>query len=266
MPALKIRLKLNEGRVGIPLEKLADIAKDTKTFLSMLGTDLHLSSEEWIANNFGNGSVMFDCQRIAVDAVSQKLGQMALRSVLSGDRETDISALIRPATRLQYGFIARHIDADEVIRIGLYDNGEAEPTAWYDLTRERAEQISEENARDAEYYGEVQGIVHAFFKEARRPKLVIRELCSRELIDCYFKRDMYHAVVDTMTEPGAVIFVEGMISENLGRGVVECIEATDFRLAPDFDLSFFNSFLGSQPNATGVLTSEEFVERLNYGG
>jgi len=170
MPALKIRLKLNEGRVGIPLEKLADIAKDTKTFLSMLGTDLHLSSEEWIANNFGNGSVMFDCQRIAVDAVSQKLGQMALRSVLSGDRETDISALIRPATRLQYGFIARHIDADEVIRIGLYDNGEAEPTAWYDLTRERAEQISEENARDAEYYGEVQGIVHAFFKEARRPR------------------------------------------------------------------------------------------------
>lgn len=266
MPSLKIRLELNRGRVGIPLEKLANIAKDTKAFLTMLGTDLHLSSEDWIANNFANGSVMFDCQRIALDAASQEKGHRAMRAIFSGDRESEINALIRPATRLQYSLIGKQIDADEVIRIGLYQNGGREPGDWYELTREIAEEISESNARFAQYYGEVQGIVHAFFKEARKPKLVIRELSSQTLIDCFFKREMYHAAVDTMTEPGAVIFVEGTINEDLGIGVVESIEVTDFRLAPDFDLAFFDSFIGSQPNATGVLTSEEFTERINTDG
>ncbi len=46
MASLKIRLKLNEGRVGIPLEKLAAIAKDTKVFLSMLASDIGLPSED----------------------------------------------------------------------------------------------------------------------------------------------------------------------------------------------------------------------------
>ncbi len=209
---------------------------------------------------------MFDCERLSVDAQTEQKGRRALRAVFAGDFDAEIATLIRPSTRRQYGEIGKQIDPDEVIRFGLYVNGEAEPRDWFALTPELAEEIHEENARKANYYGEVQGIVHAFFKETKKPKLVLRELSSRALIDCYFKQEMYHAVVDTMEEPGAVIFVEGNVTEDLAKGVVECIDATEFRPAPDFSLAFYESFIGSKPDITGSLSTEEFVERVRDDG
>jgi hypothetical protein len=111
-------------------------------------------------------------------------------------------------------------------------------------------------------HGEIQGIVHAFYKEARKPRLVVRELSTRALIDCYFKPDMYQSVVETMTEPDAVIFVEGRVTEDIGSGLVKAVDATDFRPAPSFDQSFFDSFLGSRPKLTGDKSTEEYINDL----
>jgi hypothetical protein len=83
MATLRIKLVLNEGRIGIPLEKLAGIATDTKEFLAMLATDLDLPGEEWIAVNFENGSVIFDCERIALDVESCARGRRGLRAILA---------------------------------------------------------------------------------------------------------------------------------------------------------------------------------------
>jgi hypothetical protein len=262
MPNLKIRLKLNEGRLGVPLEKLAEVAKDMKLFLSMLTADLGIPNDEWIASNFSNGSVMFDCQRLGVDAKQYEQGQQALHSVITNDRSHVISALIRPATRLQYSQLAKRIDPDEIVKLGLYRDGELDPKNWYDFSREKAEQIQLEDSKKASYYGEIQGIVHSFYKEARRPHLVVRELATRALVCCYFKREMYNAAVETMNEADGVIFVEGDVIEDLGKGVVESISVADFRLAPRFDFAFYEAFIGSQPRLTGDSTSEEYIERL----
>lgn len=262
MPSLKIRLKLNEGRLGVPLEKLADVAKDMKVFLSMLTADLGFPNEEWIASNFSNGSVMFDCQRLSVDTKQHERGQQALRSVITNDRFNTVNTLIRPATRLQYSQLAKRIDPGEIIKLGLYSNGEVDPKTWYDFSREKAEQIKIEENRKARYYGEIQGRVHSFYKEARRPHLVVRELSTRALVYCYFKREMYNTAVETMNEPDGVIFVEGDVTEDLGKGVIESINVADFRPAPRLEFAFYEASIGSQPRLTGNVTSKEYIERL----
>ncbi len=109
------------------------------------------------------------------------------------------------------------------------------------------------------YFGEIQGVVHAFFKESRRPHLVVRELSTRALIKCYFNPMMYEKAVETLSERDSVVFVEGEITERADIGIADEIEVLDFRPAPLFDLQFFESFIGSRPDLTGSDSSEDIL-------
>ena len=71
-----------------------------------------------------------------------------------------------------------------------------------------------------ESYGEVQGIVHAFFKEASPPYLKVRELSTQHLVNCYFRSEMYQAAVDVLADPSAVVLVEGWAKEDADSGWV----------------------------------------------
>ena len=134
------------------------------------------------------------------------------------------------------------------------------------ITKESATRVVEDTPQVVSYHGEVQGIVHAFYKETDRPKLVVREISTRALVDCFFKPKMYRAAVETLLEPDAVVFVEGEVSEDRAKGIVESIKVTDFRPAPDFDKALFESFIGSQPNYTGDLTTEQFIQEVRGDG
>lgn len=262
MPSLKIRLKLNEGRVGIPLQKLGNIAHETELFLEMLGEDVGLEPEGWIAANFGNGSVMFDCLHVAADDVIFERGRRGLEAVFTG---TDLAhaPFVRPATRLQFSAIARQIDPDEVIRFGIVSEDAPEPKQWYDLTRSVAVEIESTHLKVATYHGEIQGIVHAFYKETRTPYLIVRELSTRNLVRCYFEKVMYESAVETLSEPEGVVFVEGEVSEDTVTGSVATIRVSDFRLAPPFDLSFHLASLGTRPDLTGEIEAEDYLGKLD---
>ena len=60
MSDLKVKLELNRGRVGVPLERLAKVAEEARKFLDMFADDVELGDGEWIAQQFTNGSVSFD--------------------------------------------------------------------------------------------------------------------------------------------------------------------------------------------------------------
>jgi hypothetical protein len=80
MATLRIRLVLNEGRIGIPLQNLAGIATDTEAFLSMFAADLDLA----------DGSVVFDCERVALDSMGDRTA--APRTGLSSPATADPDA------------------------------------------------------------------------------------------------------------------------------------------------------------------------------
>ena len=260
MNELKLRVELNKGRVGIPLEKLGRVVKETLQFLIAVDEDIGIGDDpkSWVALNFGNNSVNFDCMRVGeLEPTVIDRGNRVIHSIMANDYSNpEIDLLVSPVTRLQYAQIASPIDADEKVLFGLYGNQDEEPADWFELTKESATRVIEDTPQVVAYYGEIQGIVHAFYKERASPKLVIRELSTRTLVDCFFTPDMYKAAVETLLEPNAVIFVEGEVLEDRAKGQVASIQVADFRPAPDFDDTWIDSFVGSYPEYTGNLTTD----------
>lgn len=266
MKNVRIRVELNKGRVGIPLDKLATLTKNTVSFLSSVTADLGLDVEShaWLAEKFENSSVDFDC-RFALPLQEEKANQLhsALRMVFANDYSDATTAmLIHPSTRRKYAQIAQPLDPDEVAKFGLYSNGEKEKVEWYALTVTEAKIIEEPFLAKHMSFGEVQGIVHAFFKETERPYLKIRELSTKQLVNCYFPTELYQNAVEVLADPDAVVFVEGWTDEDADTGFVTEIQVTDFRLAPDYSEEMYQATIGSIPDFTGVMETSEYIRKI----
>src|SRR5207253_10189140 len=134
--------------------------------------------------------------------------------------------------------------ADEKIEFALL-NGTADTPEVYELDRSALTQFVSEKPDRYRYPGEIQGIVHSFVKEAKRQKLVMRELSTRQLVDCYFTKDMYQGAVELLHDENAVISVEGIVTEDSSSGLVTEIEVTEFTPAPQFDLETFERMIGA---------------------
>jgi len=264
MNNLRLRVELNKGGVGIPLDQLGNIVKKTQQFLAAAGEDIGFEGDpgDWVAHNFENGSVMFDCSRL--DEQTRDImdyGYQVLRNVMENDlSDPELNLRISDATRIRYARISEAIAPDETVSLELYRNGKDMPSRQFELTKESATKIMEMVPQVANYYGGIQGIVHAFYKESRHPRLAVREKSTNVLVNCFFKPDLYQDVIEMLREPSAVIFVEGEITEDRESGLIKSIKVSKFHIAPDFDEALFEQFIGSQPDYTGKLTTEEFIE------
>jgi hypothetical protein len=250
----------------MPLDKLALITRDAVEFLTSVSLDLGLDQPEhpWLAERFDNGSVDFDC-RFALPLEDERAAQLssALRMVFANDYSDATTAmLIRPETRRRYARIARPLDLEEEARFGLYRNGTEDTIEWFALSASLAAEIEEPFAASHRSYGEVQGIVHAFFKETERPYLKIRELSSKQLVNCYFQKELYQSAVEVLADPDAVIFVEGWTSESADTGLVSEIDVTDFRLAPEFDEDLYRRGIGGMPDFTGDIDTTDYIREV----
>ncbi len=270
MAKVRIRVELNKGRRGIALAKLAKITQETLQFLSMAYRDAELPGEPdgWLAVNFDNNSVDFDCECLQdIELPQVEHASKVFRVVMSNDRTSDFGKrVVRDATRRQYSQIASTIDPDEKVTFRLFKNGDVDPRETYELTRSVAYEIELKLPSSADYYGEIQGTIHALYKDDKPRRVVVRELATRKLVDCLFDDDLYKGVIDVLEDPEGIVFVEGHVHENLATGAVESVSAKDFRLAPVFDEEKFNLLIGSAPNLTGRLTTEQFVERIRGNG
>ncbi len=246
----RIRVTLNKGRKGVPLEKLAAIAEETAKFLTDLGEDLGTSGENgWVADNFANGSVVFDLEDPTIPEQESDRWRRGLRAVMANDfGDAEINLLITRTTRQQYAAIGRVIDADEVVEFGVYRNGTSAGIESYVLVRQ-PEEPADIGPINYTYFGEIQGVVHALFKEAKNPRLSIRELATRELVDCYFSTSLYADAVEVLRDPDAIVFVEGDVTESAESGRVVKIEVKHFKVAPRFDLAEFENMIGKFPGA-----------------
>jgi hypothetical protein len=257
----KIRVTLGRGKQGILLEKLGKIAEDTVKFLQDLGQDLGIPSpEQWIADNFSSAhSVVFDLSPKA----DSDLWKRGLRSVMARDFSDDVmNVRISQRTRQEYVAIANNVDPDETIQFALLD-GAPEAAEVYELDRSAITQFASEKPDRYRYPGEIQGIVHSFVKEVKRPKLVMRELSTRQLVDCYFTKDMYQGAVELLHDENAVISVEGIVVEDSSTGLVTEMEVTEFTPAPNFDLQSFERMIGAFPRAlTGGKDSAALLDEF----
>lgn len=265
MNSPKLKVEMNKGRHGVELEKLAAIAKDTSKFLISLSVDLGEPETEWIAENFVNGSVCFEVESKRNIQNESSMWVDAFHSVMANDFSNEVlNVRIRPETRSRFYDISKSLPEGDFISFGICKNGSESSVEWHRLDRNIANRVTEFLPTREKSRGEIQGIVHALYKETKEPKLVIRELSTKNLIDCYFTEAMYEGVVALLKDKEGVIFVEGVISENESGEIVE-VFASDFTPAPDFDEEWFEKNIGGFPKGlTGskdaAIALDEFRE------
>jgi hypothetical protein len=245
----KLKIELNKGQHGVELEKLATIARDTAKFLTSLSVDLGDPEAEWIADNFKSGSVCFEVQSRREIKSEPQMWRNAMHAVMANDFSDDIlNVRIRPETRARFFDISKALPEGDSAAFGICENGDESNVEWHRLDKQFASEASTAVAPKNNSHGEIQGIVHAFFKETKSPKLVIRELSTRNLIDCFFDETMYQHAVELLRDKDGVIFVEGTASET-ETGEISEIHVSDFTPAPEFFEGVFESMIGTFPKA-----------------
>src|SRR5437899_3365010 len=138
MARLRIRLELNRGGVGVPLEKMARVVDEAQRFFRMLGEDVHIDKDsgDWLGFDFDHESLNFTAEFVGpVDAAQVRDFYAAFNGVTQ----------LRRATIAQFAHIADAIGEDELIGFGLYqDDRQSEPGEWRSLSKREALRITEE--------------------------------------------------------------------------------------------------------------------------
>jgi hypothetical protein len=267
---VRIRIELNRGRVGMPLGKLADVMKDTVRFLESLSDDLQIADADgrWLAEKFENNSVDFDLRlHRHLTPLQHSQLRSGLRSCFSPQhRDPMVGLLISEKTRHRFADLAKEASPGDPYFFGLYQQDSEE--ILEELFPIDSATVSELAAAAYGYstaYGEVQGIVYSFVKEAKQPHLTLRELSTQHLVKCYFTPEQYAAAVELLTEREAVVFVEGETTQDTAKNQVTSIQVASFRLAPEFSLDALRAWAGSFPDFTGSLSTEAHLDLIRHG-
>ncbi len=137
MSRLRVRIELNRGGVGVPLNKLASVVQQAQSFFRMLGDDVHIdqSQGDWLGFDFDHESLNFTAEFV---------GAVTHEQVEAFHAAFDGTTPLRRATIAQFARIADAIEEDEVIGFGLYLNESDDPAEWRCLSRRDALRIAEE--------------------------------------------------------------------------------------------------------------------------
>jgi hypothetical protein len=137
MSRLRVRIELNRGGVGVPLDKLASVVQQAQSFFRMLGDDVHIdqSQGDWLGFDFDHESLNFTAEFV---------GPVTHEQVAEFHSAFDGTTPLRRATIAQFARIADAIEEDEVIGFGLYLNEGEDPAEWRCLSRRDALRITEE--------------------------------------------------------------------------------------------------------------------------
>ncbi len=267
MANLKVRFALNKGRRGAPLSKLGKIAEQAEKFLRALAADSDVETRpgEWLAVNFQNGSVEYDAEfQGNVTAADQQIFSRNLELLADFDPENEgLNVPIKPATVLEYARIGSLIDPDETINIGIYPaHGRAKPR-WRTITYSKTATIRKLVETPLPSYGSIQGILHAWFKEAKQPHFQIRELGTDALVRCYYPPALYSDVVQAVEERTTVLMISGsMLFDRATHAAIE-LRADRIERMRMLSGAEFEQFFGSAPDFTGGLSTEDYLDSLN---
>jgi hypothetical protein len=145
MAQIKLRVELNKGRTGAPIEKLADVSRQLDKFLRALAVDLQIEVKkgEWLAVNFENGSVKYDAAlQIDVREIEFRRFNGSIEFIADYDPDSEGSnGLVSDATLLE-GRIGTCIDPDEAVNLGIYAApGSRKPKKWRQISYRSATRV-----------------------------------------------------------------------------------------------------------------------------
>lgn len=196
------------------MAKLGKIAEQTEKFLRTFAADLGIDVKpgEWLAADFKNGSVDYRAEfpKEVSPAVAQ-IFSTGLEVLADYDPEMEgLNGRVSESAALEYSRIGTLLDPDEIIRMGIIPPHATNPR-WRDITYSSLSSIRREMEQPVSSHGSVQGIVHAWFKEAREPHFQLRELASDDLIKVFYDQDLYDRVAKAVQERSTTLIVAGQM-------------------------------------------------------
>lgn len=265
MATLRVRFKLNPGRHGITLSKLSKQTENIEMFLRSLAADLGMQETRdlWIADQFGNGSVMNRNELQAVVAVEKaQLWNDCIAALIAAKGNLSRATIpfeVSASTVERFSNLSNALDPDEEIGIALYDVETSRAKPFKKIGKLQLEAIGRSIETETRYIGAVMGYVYEWTMGAERPYLYIRELNSSELVKCTYSHEDYEKVARLFSKKTAIVIIEGHVTLNLITKKTEVTQATGFDFAPEFSDDDYDKFFGSAPGITGDFTSEEYI-------
>jgi len=261
MSNVKVRLTINKGRHGAPLTKLGKIAEQLERFLRALAADSRIDTKpgEWVAANFTNSSVEYDAEYLG--DVSPGAAQVFVRGLeFLADYDPDgegLNGMVSDATALEYARIGSLLDPGEDIGLGIYPARGGTPK-WRHITYGRMASLRREIETPLPSHGAIQGILYAWFKEARAPSFQIRELSTDALVRVHYPSSLYAEVAKAVQERTTMLMVAGDML--LDRATRQPIEMTASRIERMGTLSpaEFEALVGSAPDYEIDLAEETY--------
>lgn len=212
MAKLRVRFVLNKGRRGAPLGKLGLVAEQIEKFLRALTVDCGVQAKpgEWIAADFENHSVQFDAEfQGAVEVGTAQVFENRLEFLSDYDPERGgLNGVVREGTALEYAKIGELIDPDEEIGLGILPFRGGNPK-WRTITYFKSERLKLQIETPIPAYGSFQGIIHAWFKEAKIPYVQFRELGTGQLIRVEYSGLQYDKIARAVRDRNMVLLIAG---------------------------------------------------------
>ena len=262
MARIKIRLVINRGRHGAPMGKLGRISEQVEKFLKLLAADCEIETHasEWLAVNFGNGSVEYDAEfQGDVNLGAAQIFTRNLEFLADYDPEHEgLNVAIKPVTALEYARIGSLIDPDEEIGLGIYPP-DARTPKWRAITYRSTAALKRKLETPVASYGSVQGILHAWFKEARDPNFQLRELSTDALVRVYYPPSLYADVAKAVQERTTMLMVSGnMLFDRATRMATE-LRADRIEMMKMLSTAEFEEFFGSAPDFVADFDDETWA-------
>jgi hypothetical protein len=269
MAQLKLRIELNKGREGAPLDKLGDITRQMEKFLRALSDDLKLETKkgEWLGQNFRNGSVSYDaCYQVDVPDSKIRHFNQCIEFVADYDPDAEgINGLVSDATLMEFGRLGERIDPDETIGLGIY-SPDRKRLKWRRVEYRKASKIRQAMEFPIQSYGSVQGVFHAWLKEAQHPFFQLRELATENLVKCFYEDGLYSQIVEGLKRRVSVVHVSGHMKLDRTKRAIDEMRVDRLDKIEEMSEDEFRSFFGSSPKFTGDTTTQQFIDLVRQDG
>jgi hypothetical protein len=268
MARLRIKIELNPGGIGVRLDKLAKISDKVEKFLRSLDNDCgtSVSPGEWLAKDFYDGSFGSAVEYVKnVEAPAAVKFNAGIR-FFSRFRDGHLPSEYSPSTIHQFIEIGDAIETDEVVKVGIFEDVEAdsqEPT-WEQITKLVTRNVDAVFNEECRYDGALQGKLGTWYKDSNYFNL--RDLVSGSLIKCFYPAEMYDVVHRLYDDKEAVVNVSGLIAAERVSG-----EAKEMRIAwaksyVPLSKSEFNRLFGLAPDLTGGMGASDYIDKMRSDG
>jgi hypothetical protein len=211
-----------------------------RRFLTSMGEDIELvDPNAWVGANFKNGSLQF-VSEYHRDVDGGKLTRFNNAILAMGRSEYPPS--VRQYTANQFFTLASVLDTEEIADMTVFSESGEE--IKFEVSRKTVLVAQSLNLLPfRETLGSVQGTIHSWYREAKPPYFVLRELSSRNLISCLYEPDDYPAIYRAMEICDQVVHIRGMILTDTRKHEIRHIRVKNLIIAEPFGYEDVETFL-----------------------